>query len=205
MTAPGNTTDENLLRQMTAGDEGAFSEIYRRHQPGVFRFALHMSGSVSIAEDVTQETFMMLIRESHKYQPSRGSLSSFLFGVARNHVMRNLNRDHFHVPIDNVLENMLGSSVITASLDLMENINREQALECLQKAILSLPHHYREVVILCELNEKSYSEAAAILSCSVGTIRSRLNRARGMLVQKLRRNRPDLSDFEETETRRCYI
>ena len=85
--------DVTLLRRMSAGDEEAFTALYRRRQGGIYRFALQMSGSEAIAEDVTQEVFLLLIREETAYDPSRGSLQGFLYGVARNHVLRALERN----------------------------------------------------------------------------------------------------------------
>ena len=70
--------DEQLLRMMQAGDEDAFTTLYRRRQGGIFRFVLEMSGSAPLAEDVTQEVFMALIRDSRGYDPSRGSLGAYL-------------------------------------------------------------------------------------------------------------------------------
>src|SRR6185503_20607720 len=78
--------DNELLRSMLAGDEEALALLYRRRQGNVYRFALQMSGSKPIAEDVTQEVFLFLMREGHVFDPERGTVSAFLLGVARNHV-----------------------------------------------------------------------------------------------------------------------
>src|SRR5688500_8790062 len=77
--------DSELLRSMLAGDEEALALLYRRRQGSVYRFALQMSGSKPIAEDVTQEVFLFLMREGHVFDPARGTLNAFLLGVARNH------------------------------------------------------------------------------------------------------------------------
>src|SRR6478672_12990719 len=92
--------DATLFRRMAAGDEQAFTALYRRRQAGIYRFALQMSGSEAIAEDVTQEVFLLLIREKSAYDPSRGTVQSFLYGVARNHVLRALERNRDGVPLD---------------------------------------------------------------------------------------------------------
>src|SRR5215204_4336201 len=92
-------SDSDLLRSMLAGDEEALTLLYHRRQGGVYRFALQMSGSKSIAEDVTQEVFLFLMREGHVFDPARGSLSAFLFGVARNYVLRRMRVDHVLTPI----------------------------------------------------------------------------------------------------------
>src|SRR6266568_5265420 len=93
-------SDSELLQSMLAGDEKALTALYRRRQGSVYRFALQMCGSQAIAEDVTQEVFMVLMRDGGNFDPARGSLNSFLLGVARNHVLRRLERDRFYVPMD---------------------------------------------------------------------------------------------------------
>src|SRR5215216_453287 len=100
MTLPQINSDDDLLRLMMAGDEAAFTELYRRRQSGVYRFALQMSGSEAVAEDVTQEVFMVLIGEARNYDSQRGSLAAYLYGIARNHVLRRLERDRLFVPFD---------------------------------------------------------------------------------------------------------
>ena len=77
----------------------------------------------------------------------------------------------------------------TAAGDLMADVTRKETIDSVRKAVLSLPEHYREVVVLCDLQEMDYAEAAAALGCAVGTVRSRLHRARAMLLEKLRPRR----------------
>src|SRR5580704_13758959 len=84
--------DQELLERALAGDEGAFAALYRLRQGAVYRFALHMSGSAAVAEDVTQDTFLELLKAGRKYDAARGTLRSFLFGVARNFVLRRIGR-----------------------------------------------------------------------------------------------------------------
>jgi RNA polymerase sigma-70 factor (ECF subfamily) len=76
-------TDQALLEQALKGAEDAFTALYRRRQGGVYRFALQMSGSTAVAEDVTQETFLALLLHGTRYSESRGTVASFLFGIAR--------------------------------------------------------------------------------------------------------------------------
>lgn len=174
---------------MEAGDEEAFVALYRRRQAGVYRFALQMCGSVSIAEDVTQEVFMVLIREAGKFDPARGSLPAYLYGIARNHVLRFLERDRAYLPLADESSDSEISPAHEKFIeqgDLLADLSREQTIERVRQAVSALPAHYREVVLLCELHEMSYAEAAAVMNCAVGTVRSRLHRARAMLIDKLR-------------------
>jgi RNA polymerase sigma-70 factor (ECF subfamily) len=174
------TADDTLLRRMSAGDEEAFTALYRRLQGGIYRFALQMSGSEAIAEDVTQEVFLLLIREKSAYDPSRGSVQGFLYGVARNYVLRALERNR-----EGQLEDD-AEPCDRSGPDTLANLTREEAVEGVRQAVLALPAHYREVVVLCDLEEMDYAGAASVLGCSVGTIRSRLHRARSLLTAKLR-------------------
>ncbi len=176
-------SDRDLLRLMEAGDEEAFVALYRRRQQSVFRFALQMSGSMEIAEDVTQEVFITLLQSPRIYDESRGSLSSFLYGVARNYVLRKLKRESRLLALfDDEKED---DESFVANVDLPGDLTRDETIKAVQKAVLALPQNYREVVVLCDLHELSYAEVAEIVGCAVGTVRSRLHRARKLLIEKL--------------------
>ena len=172
MTGP----DHELLERSLSGDEAAFTALYRRRQGAVYRFGLHMSGSVAIAEDVTQETFLVLLTEGRRYDAARGPVAAFLYGIARNLLLRRMARE--------TVTDFTGEPA--AEGDLLLDLTRRETIEHVRRAVLSLPGPYREAVVLCDLGEASYEEAAAALECPVGTVRSRLSRARAMLAQKLR-------------------
>jgi RNA polymerase sigma-70 factor (ECF subfamily) len=188
MTKPITSSDADLLRLIVAGDDQAFMTVYRRHQPQIYRFALLMSGSVTIAEDVTQEVFLVLIREAHHYDSSRGPLSAYLYGVVRHHVLRCLERDRSYVPL--VEESEDGEDVMLTPLiaqdDPLSDCARQEAIELVRQSVLSLPARYREVVVLCDFQEMSYAEAALVLGCAIGTVNSRLHRGHALLLDKLR-------------------
>ncbi|HXX16719.1 MAG TPA: sigma-70 family RNA polymerase sigma factor [Candidatus Eremiobacteraceae bacterium] len=178
--------DDALLKRSAKGDERAFTELYRRHQAAVFRFALRMTGSSWAAEEIVQDVFMMLVREPKKYDPGRGSLGAFLYGVARNRIMKHLERTPRDVSLDTstdagrVLHPQLQDSMTPARWTEL----RERR-EHVRAAVLALPAEFRETVVLCELEEMSYDQAARALDCPVGTIRSRLHRGRALLLAKL--------------------
>src|ERR1700733_5611562 len=157
---------------MLAGDEDAFTALYRRRQAPVYRFALQMTGNVVIAEDVTQDVFMALLSKTAKYDAARGTLASFLYGVARNMVLRRLG-----IASEN--------DDYARREDIWDDVTKRETIESVRRAVLSLPTVYREVVVLCDLQDMSYEEAALVLDCPIGTVRSRLNRGRSMLAQKL--------------------
>src|SRR5688500_2286841 len=186
MTLKNELSDNELLRLMQAGDEEALAQLYRRRQAVVFRFALQMSGSKSIAEDVTQEVFLFLMREGHVFDPERGALSAFLLGVARNYVLRRLRVEHLLSPLADDNEDEGTGFQAGPEFCPLDDLTRAETIETVRRAVLSLPPKYREVVVLCELQDVSYVETAEILGCAIGTVRSRLHRARALLLTKLR-------------------
>ncbi len=191
MAGANSSQDGDLLRRLAAGDEHAFTALYRGYQGAVYRFALQMSGNAQIAEDVTQEVFLVLMRKAGEFDATRGRLSSWLYGIARNQVLRQLEARGDCVGLGSEEDGDAElPSELVASFDPVEGLTSLQRVEMLREAILSLPPRYREVVVLCELHEMSYAEAAAATGCAVGTIRSRLHRSRALLHSKLAARRP---------------
>lgn len=175
-----------LLRQAAKGDDEAFTELYRGHQAGLYRFALRMTGSPWAAEEVVQDVFMTLMKDPAKYDPSRGPLAAYLFGIARNRVMKHLERTPPEVPLDSS-ENA-DSRVPSAAISTFTPAHwaeQQERRRQVRAAVHELPADFREAVVLCELEELSYEEAARLMGCPIGTIRSRLHRARTLLLAKL--------------------
>jgi RNA polymerase sigma-70 factor, ECF subfamily len=125
-----------------------------------------------------------VIREAGRFDPERGSLLGYLFGIARNHVLRHLERDRCYLQMEDDPDS--DDSHWTAREDTLGDLTRGETIESVRQAVLALPRNFREVVVLCDLHELSYVEAAAALGCAVGTVRSRLHRARGMLLEKMK-------------------
>jgi RNA polymerase sigma-70 factor (ECF subfamily) len=168
-----------------------------------------MAGNASVAEDVTQEVFLVLIRDPGRFDPSRASLKAFLYGVARNHTLRALEKESRFAPYiepgtapgaDTTEEfagrvsasSASGQTGIAGTFreefipDPSAELLRREEIDRVRRAVLSLPAVYREAVVLCDLQELSYEEAAQSLQCAPGTLRSRLHRGRGMLAARLR-------------------
>ena len=200
-------SDCELLQLLRAGDPNALATLYQRRQRSVYRFALQMSGSKSIAEDITQEVFLVLIHDNSNFDESRGSLNSFLLGVARNHVLRRLQRERFYAPLETE-DGGNGDSVLPPALVTKDGpldiLSRSETIEAVRRAVLALPERYREVVVLCELQELSYAETAAVLNCAVGTVRSRLHRGRALLISKLRPANREESAATALNSTRCF-
>ncbi len=184
-------SDGDLLRLLSAGDQTAFLEFYRRHQGRVYRFALQMSGKAELAEEVTQDVFMVVMGSAKLYVSERGSVVAFLYGIARNIVLRALERERPYMTVLDDAGNEYASRLTAEHQDPLGDLARNERIETLRKAVLALPPVYREVVVLCDLHERDYAEAASALGCAVGTVRSRLHRARALLTEKLRAGERD--------------
>jgi RNA polymerase sigma-70 factor, ECF subfamily len=164
---------------MARGDEAAFEAIYHDHQSGLFRFVWHMSGDRSTAEEVVQDSFVALLEKPDAFDGSRGSLSGYLYGIARNLIRKRLRAEWAEEP--------LNEDADPPALEV--DANEAFTVESVRAAVLSLPPVYREAVALCDLQEASYEEAAVVLECAVGTVRSRLFRGRKLLSSKLAKGR----------------
>ena len=174
--------DDLLIARIADGDRDAFAELYRRHRAMVYRFAAHMCGSASAAEDVVHEAFVAVIDSAARYRPGRTEAKLWLLGIARNHARR---AKAVRPTLSLQDEERNGASQLTIECDPAGDLDRQRHLASLRKAIVALPIRYREVVVLCDLHELSYADAAASLGCAVGTVRSRLHRGRNILARRL--------------------
>jgi len=175
-------SDDELLRRIAAGDAEAFAALFRRYYGQVYRFARHMTGEAPPAEDVTQDVFVAVMRGAARYEPGR-SAAAWLCGIARNVARQRLERDRGMLPLADPDDTVEDGLLVTP--DPLGELIQATRLDELRKAILSLPVVYREVIVLCDLQELSYADAAGAIGCAVGTVRSRLHRARGLLATKL--------------------
>jgi len=220
MQASSHFSEAEQWRLIAAGDESAFTALYRERQGGIYRFAWQMSGSATIAEDVTQEVFMALIRETHNFDPSRGTLAAYLYGIARHQVLRRLEKDRPLLLVfsqANEADESRATNIeareagANAGNDPLEKLSRHELIVSVRQAVLALPEHYREVIVLCEFHELSYAEAACVLDCAIGTVRSRLHRARGILAERLRGLRAieeakeDAPPQQQARATRCFV
>lgn len=177
-------SDDELLRRIAGRDAEAFTALFRRHYALVSRFALHMTGAAALADDVTQDVFIAVLRDAGRYEPGRSTAVAWLCGIARNHARRRLEQWRRIVPLA-APDGASGTEPAVRTDPLGELIEATR-LEDLRKAVLTLPLAYREALVLCDLEELSYADAAAAIGCAIGTVRSRLHRARALLVRKLK-------------------
>ena len=176
------TSDLDLVTRLGGGDRHALVALFRRRRVEVYRFALHMTGLEATAEDVTQDVFLTVMAEAGRYDASRGTVVSWLLGITRNLVRRRLERERFVQPLDSSAYDRAQEN----ASDPLHDLTRAERIALIRRAVMSLPSRYREVVLLCDLQELSYADAACALNCAVGTVRSRLHRARALLATKLR-------------------
>jgi RNA polymerase sigma-70 factor (ECF subfamily) len=177
-------SDAELLERIVAGDEEAFVSLYRRWRPALFRFAMGMTGCAAIADDVVQETFMIVMREAGRYDSERGAVGSYLRGITRHVVHRSTRRSSRFVPLGEAEDDPRPQ--VDGQREAEGAIHRADEARALHAALLRLAPRLREIVVLCELQGLSYAEAAETLRVPIGTVRSRLSRAREALAAELR-------------------
>ena len=186
MSIPEQDRDDVLLRRAAKGDEESFTALYRRHQAALYRFALRMTGSTWAAEEIVQDVFMTLMREPKKYDSGRGPVGAYLYGIARNRVMKHLERLPRELPLEETNDDGTHAREIAVNRFTPAHwAEQQERSDRVRAAVLDLPAEFREAVVLCELEELSYEEAAQRSGCPIGTIRSRLHRGRALLMAKL--------------------
>ncbi|MCF8161232.1 MAG: RNA polymerase sigma factor [Polaromonas sp.] len=159
-----------------------FRDLVHAHQKRLYRFVLQKIGNGTDAEDITQQAF---VEAASAYESYRGAseLSTWLYGIAMNLVRNHLTRAphrRYTFETDDALDDL-----ISEQPDPAEQLMHTQSIIALQNEINDLPEEMRSVLLLVTLDELSYEEAALMLSIPVGTVRSRLSRARSTLKQKL--------------------
>ena len=195
-------SDAQFIERLKLRDERAFMDLYDLHRGAVYRFLMHMTGSITMAEELTQDVFVtvldfMCAGTLGRFDPGKGTLEGYLLGIARNLARAERRRIHRFLPLDNVIETPEWERLLNTlskenrTWDVAALMAARSELRVLYRAILDLPEHYREAVVLCSLQERSYRDAAAILQCSEGTVASRMNRAKALLAAKFRRSTPE--------------
>jgi RNA polymerase sigma-70 factor (ECF subfamily) len=178
---PERTTDEQLLQKAAEGDQGAFLQLYERHRQPIFRFAYRLLGSLEIAEDVTHDCFLSLIKKPGNFQAGRSSLRTYLFAAARNLALKYFRDSGREGSMEEVAEE-------PRALGRHEPLSRVLDAELANKvkdAIFALPPMQREALVLFEYEGLTLNEIAVITNTDVGAVKSRLYRARERLKNVL--------------------
>ncbi len=179
-------SDQELLTAAQKGSSDAIAALYRRHSPFIYRYVLRLSRDNAVAEEITQEVFLALLRQTDRYDAQRAALSTWLCGIARRQLWRHLERSQRFVPIDSMDSNAEPFDPPSPDDDPAEQLTRAEAIATVREGLEDLPLLLKEVVILCELEELTYQQVALILAIPIGTVRSRLHRARARLATLLR-------------------
>ena len=195
---PERTTDEVLLRRAGEGDQAAFLELYDRHRQPIFRFAYRLLGEVDIAEDVTHDCFLSLIRKPENFRPERASLRTYLFAAARNLALKHFRNTGRETGLDGMTEE---PELSPRHQPLRKLLDEELATE-VRRAVFSLAPLQREALVLFEYEGLSLSEIAEITGADVGAVKGRLFRARERLKSLLR---PYVNDDRELNSGREIV
>jgi RNA polymerase sigma-70 factor (ECF subfamily) len=182
-SSDGELSDEELHRAARAGSGEAMAALYRRHGGLVYRFTLRMSRDAGAAEEITQNVFLALLTQMDRFDAARGSLSTWLCGIARRQLWKHLERND--AATDLALDEEGAAELPCPGDGPVELLLRRESVEAVRAGIDELPPVLREVVLLCALEEMSYEEAALVLGVPVGTVRSRLHRAKARLADLL--------------------
>ncbi len=178
---PDRITDELLLGRAEDGDQAAFVELYERHRHAVFRFAYRLLGTVEMAEDITHDCFLSLIRRPGNFDPARGSLRTYLYSAARNLALKYFRTSGRETALDDVIE----EPSIPARDQPLPRLLDEELSGKVQEAVASLTPLQREALVLFEYEELTLSEIASVVGADIGAVKARLHRARERLRDKL--------------------
>jgi len=174
--------DSDCMARLAAGDATALRDLYERHGSALLRFSLAMCRSRQSAEDLVHDTFVALLHQPTLFDAARGNVFGYLCGVLRHRVSRHFRQQRRWVALESDESTELRSQDGRNPID---EVARTETNAMFRRAILELPVQHREVIALCDLEELPYAAVAQILNCPVGTVRSRLHRARALLTIRL--------------------
>lgn len=194
--------DVALLAGAAAGDLEAFGMLYRRHHQRVFRFARAMTGSNDAAEDITQEVFVVLLTDAGRFDSERAAFTTYVYGIVRNMSRHRARRERPSLPVEDLMRD--GRDADAHDVDPSRLVEGAQLAGAVRRALLSLPSRYRELIVLCDLHDLSYEEAAVVVRASVGAVRSRLHKGRQLLRLRLASVREAHQSTGELRAVRCH-
>jgi RNA polymerase sigma-70 factor, ECF subfamily len=177
-------SDDRLLAQAVAGDEAAFRALYERHRDVVFRFACRMLQSSHLAEEITHDCFLGLLRGAARFDARRASLRTYLCAAARNLALKHLRDGAPESPLDELSESDAAPPASIGPGPMRELLRAEVVGE-VRRAVAALPALQREALILFEYEELPLAEIAAVVGADVGAVKARLQRARENLRKSL--------------------
>ena len=192
--------DDELMQRFQKGDENAFNLLVRRHHKPLINFIARYTGDKDNAEDLAQETFIRMFKAADRYKPGRAQFKTWMYFIAKNlckNEIRNRGRRERY-QVDNIISNdnatdgneeeidLIASAPADAAFQPEVALERKELRNTVQKAIAELPDQYRLPLVLRDIQGLSYDEIGNILELRSGTTKSRINRARLMLKDKLK-------------------
>lgn len=176
-------SETHLVSRAGNGDLGAFRVLVEKHQERAIRIAFRISGDFHAAEDLAQEGFVKAFWSLSEFDPDKGAFSSWLFVIVRN-LSLNFRRKKVPLPMD------LEEEAICESLDPSSTFDSRDRLRILDKAIEELDEPFRSAFLLAEMEELPLQQVAEIEGAALGTIKSRISRAKATLRSKLQSLQP---------------
>ena len=190
--AVGEMTDHRLLEVTKTGDGAAFAELVRRYRNQITNYVYRMTNDYDLAVDLAQETFMRVYAAAERYQTSY-AFSTYIYRIATNLAISELRRRKRRKLVS--LSTFFGereSPTDSCELEMPDTgplqdatVVEDERRAAVARAIATLPEKYRAPLVLRDVEERSYEEIACILGMNVGTVKSRINRARTFLREKL--------------------
>ncbi|RPH93031.1 sigma-70 family RNA polymerase sigma factor [candidate division KSB1 bacterium] len=182
----GAPTDEDLILAFQQGDVSAFEEIVRRYRDPLFNFIVRLLGDAFFSEDIVQETFLRVYRNRHRYHQV-AKFSTWIYTIASNLAKTELRRRRVRnfFSISSKGEDEKDYDLVDVSTDIERDVDGIIKGEMILKEINALPHHFREAVVLRDVQDLSYEEISQILNVPLGTVKSRVNRGRSRLQKRL--------------------
>lgn len=191
--AVGEMTDHGLLEATKTGDDAAFAELVRRYRNQITNYVYRMTNDYDLGVDLAQETFMRVYAAADRYQTSY-AFSTYIYRIATNLAISELRRRKRRRLVS--LSSFFGereSPSDTCELDIpdkgaLQDVTfvEDERRAAVARAIATLPEKYRAPLVLRDVEERSYDEIARILGMNEGTVKSRINRARTFLRDKLK-------------------
>ena len=188
-------SDEQLMMRVKEGDMKAFEILMKRYQSPLQNFIYRMVGDKEVSKDIFQDTFLRLYKYAKNYTP-KSSFSTFLYTIASNlsinylkkKKIRNFKPMHFEDNPERELLDIQESRFVQSPLTPLEQLERDEVVKIMREAIAKLKPKHRLVLILSEYENLPYQEIAKIANCSVGTVKSRIHRAKKKIKEWLIKN-----------------
>jgi len=169
-------TDNSLMQGVRDGDLGALAVLFERHHRSLFNYFVHVNGNRDLSEDLVQDVYFRMLKYRKTYQPER-SFTAWMYQIARNAHVDSISKRKFEVG--------LGEREFASANVMDENLKRKQEIGLLKRALARLPLEKRELLVLSRYQNLKYEEIAGILGVPIGTVMSRLSRAKGLLRERL--------------------